>query len=156
MNETSSYRIPVLTFRLGEQDYGLRIEHVVEVAAMVAYSPVADTNPALLGLVNRHGTVLPLLDLRKVFEVPATAIDTNVLFIVATYQDALVGVVVDMVNQVEYIVAKSLRVAPGGGRWVDRVASHGDHLLQIIAIDALMKHYLPDSFIDVSNIEDSD
>jgi len=138
-------QIPILTFLLDDKRYALVIDYVVEVAAMVQYSPVADAIPALLGIVNRHGQAMPLLDLRIVFGLTSPPIDTNVLFVVAQHNDILVGLVVDAVNQVEYIHQSDLQVAPGGGRWVEQVASYQNDLLQIISLPALITHLLPET-----------
>jgi purine-binding chemotaxis protein CheW len=64
-------RQPVLTFTLGDGIYALPIEEVIEVAAMVELIPLADAPPEILGMVNRHGEIMPVLDLRQVFKQPA-------------------------------------------------------------------------------------
>lgn len=154
MSDKALDQIPVLTFMMGDKTYALLIEHVVEVAAMVQYSYVVDSILALLGMINRHGQVMPLIDLRIVFGLITPVIDTNVLFIVAQYEDTLVGLVVDTVNQVEYIYSSDLRVAPGGGRWVEQVASYQDDLLQIINLPAVIENLLPETLTAQQEIED--
>ena len=147
-------QLPILTFMLGARRYGLRIDYVVEVAAIVDYSTVADSSEALLGLINRHGQVVPLIDLRIVFGLDVPPIDTNVLFIVAQYNDIIVGLVVDAVNQVEYIREGDLRVAPGGGRWVEQVTGYQDELLQLINLSAIISNILPETLTAQQEIED--
>lgn len=145
MNEPVIEQVPILTFILGEKRYAIRIEHVVEVAAMMQYSPIADSIPALLGIINRHGDVVPLIDLRIVFGLTPPPIDTNVLFVVAQFNEILVGLVVDTVYQVEYIHKGDLRAAPGGGRWIEQVAGYQDELLQIVDLSAIVTHLLPET-----------
>jgi purine-binding chemotaxis protein CheW len=74
---------PVLTFRLANQHYALPIEQVLEVAAMVSITTVPDAPPAMLGLANRHGEVLPIIDMRKAFRLPTSEITVATMFIVA-------------------------------------------------------------------------
>src|SRR5688572_8043469 len=93
---------PFLTFNLGPQRYALPIEQVVEVAAMIEVVSMPDSSPEFLGVVNRHGDVLPMLDLRPLFQQKVTPLTPLTLFIVATYGGQQVGLVVDDVNQVEY------------------------------------------------------
>lgn len=154
MNVQTIDRIPVLTFMMGDKQYALLIDYVVEVAAMVHYSEVADATPFLLGMVNRHGQVMPLIDLRIIFGLETPIIDTNILFVVARHNNILVGLVVDAVNQVEYIYQSDLRVAPGGGRWIKQVASHHDDLLQIVNLPAVVNHLLPETLTAQQEIED--
>ena len=145
MSDKATNQIPILTFILADKRYALRVDHVVEVAAMMQYSPIADSIPSLLGIINRHGEVVPLIDLRIVFDYVAPPIDTSVLFIIAQYNETLVGLVVDAVYQVEYIHEGDLRVAPGGGRWVEQVVGYHDELLQIIDLSAIVTHLLPET-----------
>lgn len=154
MTDAGLDQIPILTFMLGSEHYALRIDYVVEVAAMVEHSSIADASPALLGIINRHGQVMPLIDLRIVFELPTPPIDTNVLFIVTSYEDTLVGLVVDNVNQVEYIDASELKVAPGGGRWIDNVTNYQDKLIQLISLPTIISELLPETITKQQEIED--
>ncbi len=154
MTDTMLDPIPILTFMLGTERYALLIDYVVEVAAMVEYSTIADASPAFLGIINRHGQVMPLIDLRKVFNLSTPPINTNVLFIVSKFEDTLVGLVVDAVNQVEYIQAKDLRVAPGGGRWIEQVASHNEQLIQLINLPTIIHELLSDTITTKQEIED--
>ncbi len=153
MTDATYDKLPILTFTLGDESYALKIEGVVEVAAMVDYSPVTDANPALLGLINRHGQVMPLIDLRVVFQCHVPPIDSNVLFIVAQHDGVLVGLVVDAVNQVEYMEQGDSTVAPGGGRWIEEVASYGDKLIQIVSLTAIIENLLPET-IAKQEVED--
>lgn len=114
MSDTSAQHLPVLSFRLGEQRYALMIEDVVEVAAMVALAPVPDAPPHLLGVANRHGEVLPMLDLRLMFGLVPQPIEAATLFIVVQYEGQITGLVVDEINQVEY--RANLAARSTGGR----------------------------------------
>ena len=145
MTDVAYDRIPILTLTLGGEQYALKIDYVVEVAAMVEYSTVADADPSLLGLINRHGQVMPLIDLRVVFQCDAPPIDPNVLFVVSQFEDKLVGLVVDTVNQVEYVKQGDLKSAPGGGRWIEQVVSYKDDLIQLISLPAIVKKLLAET-----------
>ncbi len=132
----------ILTFSLGAQLYALPIEDVVEVAAMVERTIVPDARPELLGVVNRRGQILPLLDLRLVFHQPAAPVTSATLFIVASHADKLVGLVVDEVQQVEYIpAAEKTRTS---AKIIRGMISHKEQLIQIIALPVIMATYLSD------------
>lgn len=141
---------PLLTFRLGNQRYALPIPQVVEVMAMVELITLAEMPPAVRGIANRHGEMLPVLDLRAVFGVLATPPTVSTLFIVAQptgideahpTTDATaqrVGLVVDEVYGVNYVDALQVRAARGVGRFVQELASDGTHLWQIVALQPLL------------------
>lgn len=135
---------PFLTFRLGQQTYALPIAQVVEVAAMIELVTVANAPPALLGVVNRHGSVLPLLDLRLVFGQPAAPITDSTLFIVAAVGMRQVGLVVDEVYQVVYFDTVQLAASPIRERYVECILTYRDQLVQIPALSALLAAFLPE------------
>src|SRR3954449_11063023 len=74
-------RLPLLTFRLGEGRYALLIEDVVEVAAMVDMLSLPTERTEILGYINRRGSILPLVDLRRVFKQPSAPINSATVFI---------------------------------------------------------------------------
>jgi purine-binding chemotaxis protein CheW len=140
MNEIEA--LPFLWCRIGEQSFGLSIAHVIEVAAMVAFIPLADADPAVCGVLNRRGEVLPLLDLRRVFNAPISASTPETLFIVVQGETQRAGLIVDEVYQVRYWPASQIYAAPGTARFIDSIVSDESGLIQIIALEALLAHTL--------------
>jgi purine-binding chemotaxis protein CheW len=134
--------IPVLAFRLADQFYALPISCVVEVAAMVALTQLPDAPPVILGLANRHGEVLPILDLRIAFGLPAEPIGLSTLFIVCELDHLRAGFVIDEVFQVRYIAPEMLRDAHGAGRLVKQYASDGNEVYQVIQLRYLFEAHL--------------
>ena len=130
---------PFLTFSLGEQKYALPIDVVVEVAAMVELAEVADSPPEMSGIANRHGAVLPVFDLRRVFGHEATPVNLSTLFIVAAYDGQTAGLVVDDVQQVEYI--EPTHQTPTAGKYIHDIVSHKGQLVQLISLPALLETF---------------
>lgn len=137
-------QLPVLTFRVAEQRCALPIARVLEVMAMVELTPLPDAPPALMGLANRHGEILPMLDMRRVFGHAPLTVTLSTLFIVAQQAERRVGLVVDEVYQVHYLHENQVQPAQGG-RYITRVASDGDNLWQIVALPPLLHTYLDNS-----------
>jgi purine-binding chemotaxis protein CheW len=52
----------VLLVRLGERQYGLPLAMVERVLPMAAVLPLPDSGEGLLGVLNLHGEVLPVID----------------------------------------------------------------------------------------------
>ncbi|MCA0458508.1 MAG: chemotaxis protein CheW [Chloroflexi bacterium] len=131
-------RLPLLTFRLGERRYALLIEDVVEVAAMVDLLKIPAEREELLGYINRRGKVLPLLDLRTVFKQPFQPITSASVFIVVAGGDHHFGLVVDAVEQVEYVDALQLSDSMISSPYLHGIISHQDEMISIIALPALL------------------
>ena len=56
-----------LTFRLGNEDYGIEIRYVTEIVGMQKITEVPDMPNFVKGVVNLRGQVIPVLDMRLRF-----------------------------------------------------------------------------------------
>ena len=148
MPEADSQLIPYLIFRLGSQQYALVVDQVIEVAAMVELVTMPHTPPAVLGIANRHGQVLPILDLRHVFDQPVAKIDIATLFIVAQYDDRQIGLVVDEVQQIEYFDASLVARSASAQTHIQGIATHEGNLVQLIALPSLIAAFLPHGMLE--------
>jgi purine-binding chemotaxis protein CheW len=135
--------MPVLTFTLDDQFYALPIDQVVEVASMVELVHPSRAQPEVLGMANRHGEVLPVLDLRLIMGAVAKPVDEWTLFMVAHFRGQLFGLVVDEVQQVDYIPVAHIHQSTTAGLYVRGIISFKQRLIQIIALEPLMAAYVP-------------
>lgn len=79
-----SEQLEVLAFRLAWEDYAVESRFVREVCALEQLTPVPCTPPFVLGLVNLHGEILSVIDLKTFFELPAQGLtDLNKLIVLA-------------------------------------------------------------------------
>jgi purine-binding chemotaxis protein CheW len=139
---SAAHTQPFLWCRIGEQTYGIAIAHVIEVAAMVAFASLPESHPAVCGVINRRGDVLPLLDLRRVFNAPVSSLTPETLFIVVQGETQRAGLIVDEVYQVKYWPTAQIFPAPRSSSFLDSIVSHETELIQVIALNALLAHTL--------------
>ena len=138
MMSPDAVRLPLLTFRLGEGRYALLIEDVVEVAAMVDMLSLPTERAEILGYINRRGSILPLVDLRTVFKQPSAPINSATVFIVAAGGNKQFGLVVDAVEQVEYVDALQMSDTLASSPYLHGIISHQNDMISIIALPSLM------------------
>ena len=89
-----------LTFHVSEQLYALRSEDVLEVIRMPAVARVPQCPPALLGIANLRGAVLPIAGLRQLLGKSAVAAGASERVIVLDI-GAPIAVAVDSVATLE-------------------------------------------------------
>ncbi|HBT76189.1 MAG TPA: chemotaxis protein CheW [Planctomycetaceae bacterium] len=92
-----------LTFRLGNEDYGIEIRYVTEIVGMQKITEVPDMPQFVKGVVNLRGQVIPVLDMRIRFHMEARPYDERTCIVVVNIIGAQVGLVVDTVNEVRNI-----------------------------------------------------
>lgn len=136
----------VVTFMLGDQFYALLIDDVIEVAAMVELIHLANARAEVLGAVNRHGVVLPILDARLMLGHDAQRIDDMTMFIVVGVNEPVIGLVVDRVLQVEYISGQKLNLS-GIDRFIRGLLTQGGRVIQLLDLDQILEAFLPESAV---------
>ena len=83
-NAAASSPREVLVFEVGGQKYALPTADVCELVRAVAITPVPGAPAVIEGVVDVRGRVLPVLDVRARFRLPAKALDPSDHFIVAS------------------------------------------------------------------------
>jgi purine-binding chemotaxis protein CheW len=90
-----------LVFLLGDDEFGLPIDAVVEVAQVPAHiSRVPKTPKFLEGVVNLRGEVLPVVDQRRRFDMPKLENNASQRLIVIKTERHRAGIIVDAVSDV--------------------------------------------------------
>ena len=102
-----------LTFRLGKETYGLEI---LQVRELISYpdsiTRVPRMPPFLLGMINLRGMVLPIMDLRKRFEMSDFETGPFTVIIIVQIKSKVIGAVVDSVVDVVNLQNNNLLEAP--------------------------------------------
>lgn len=67
----SADTIDLLLFQLSGEGYGIESEYVQEVQPLEELTPLPEVPSFVLGIVNIRGRILSVIDLRKLFDLPA-------------------------------------------------------------------------------------
>jgi purine-binding chemotaxis protein CheW len=108
-----------LTFLLDDQEYGLEIFKIREIRGYAPITPIPNVPSHVRGVMNLRGTVLPVVDLRMKFRLPAVEYNKFTVIVIATVGDKTVGLLVDAVSDVLMVENDSIREAPDFGSAVD-------------------------------------
>jgi len=134
----------ILTFHLGRERYGLPILSVREIVGMIPITHVPRTPAYLLGMVNLRGAVVPVVDTRRRFGMPARDADEKTCIVVLDIGDSGVGIVVDRVTDVTDIAADQIEAVPvpestdGRTQFVVAIAHDGDDMLMLLDMDEVI------------------
>jgi purine-binding chemotaxis protein CheW len=103
----------VLVFRLGDDEFGLPIEAVVEVSQVpVQITRVPKTPRFLEGIVNLRGEVLPVVDQRRRFDMPQLEKKETRRLVVVKTERHRAGIIVDSVSDVLRTFLENVAPAP--------------------------------------------
>ncbi|MEJ5300822.1 MAG: chemotaxis protein CheW [Thermodesulforhabdaceae bacterium] len=112
-----------LTFRLGEEEYGIEILKVKEIIGMMPITPIPQTPEYIKGVINLRGKVIPVIDLRLRFRMPEVPYTERTCIIVVEVKVAnepiSIGIVVDAVSEVSQIKEEDIEATPSFGTSLD-------------------------------------
>jgi purine-binding chemotaxis protein CheW len=142
-----------LTFVCDAQEYGVEILRVQEIKGWDNVTRVPHSPNYILGVMNLRGTIVPVVDLRCRFGLPARPFDTSTVVIVVrvtrgTGSEGTVGLVVDAVSDVHNFSANSVRPPPELGAsleqaFVNGIATAEEKLVMLLDIDKLAGDAVP-------------
>jgi len=102
-----------IIFRLGDQEYGLPIAAVDEVARRPDHVTRLPRAPAFVdGVMNLRGSVVPIVDLRRRFEISSKEPGVAQRILVLSVGGGRTGFMVDRVTEVIKVPAAAIRPAP--------------------------------------------
>lgn len=101
----------MVTFSLAGKDYAIDIMKVKEIAKAGHFTYVPNTLPFVLGVYNLRGDIIPIIDLRRFFniEVPEREKDALENMLIVSVEDQPFGVVVDVIDKVVGIQESSIQ-----------------------------------------------
>jgi len=102
----------MVTFNLGQEEFGVNILQVQEINRMVEITQVPQTEQYVEGIINLRGKVIPIIDLRKKFSMAEKEYDNHTRIVVVDVANETVGLVVDGVSEVLRVPSGSLEPAP--------------------------------------------
>jgi len=152
---TSQY----LTFICAGEEYGVEILCVQEIKGWENVTRVPYTPHYLLGVMNLRGVIVPVIDLRVRFGLPARAMDGSTVVVVvrvrSSHGEKTAGIVVDAVSEVYSVAPEDIKPTPDLGASPNDACVRGlttvdEKMVMLLDIDRLVS-----SCIDAPEATDS-
>ncbi len=132
-----------VTFRMGNETYGVNVMQVQEVLRMTDIAPVPGAPNYVLGIINLRGNVVTVMDTRKRFGLMPVEADDATRVVIIEAEDQVVGILVDSVAEVVYLSQSDIEMAPNVGneessRYIQGVANRKEGLLILVDLNRLL------------------
>ncbi len=132
----------LVTFRLGEEEYGVDILKVHEIDRMMDITEVPNAPSCIEGVINLRGKVIPVINLRKKFNLPPREADERTKIVVVDIGTSA-GMIVDSVSEVLRISSDIIEPPPPmasgtGSEYIRGVGKLQDRLLILLDIEKLL------------------
>ncbi len=136
-----------LTFMLAGEEYGVDILRVQEIKGWESSTEIPNTPDYIQGVMNLRGTIVPIVDLRRRFDLEKVEYsNTTVVIVLKTKSnetEKTIGFVVDAVSDVYNVTEEQLKPSPDFGNavsteFVRGLATVDEKMLILLDIDHLI------------------
>jgi purine-binding chemotaxis protein CheW len=132
-----------VTYRLGEETYGINVMQVQEVLRHTEIAPVPCAPDYVLGIINLRGNVVTVIDTRSRFGLPPAEVTDNSRIVIIESEQQVVGILVDSVAEVVYLRSSEIDSAPNVGteesaKFIQGVSNRDGELLILVDLNKLL------------------
>jgi purine-binding chemotaxis protein CheW len=132
----------LVTFRLGDEEYGVDILKVHEIDRMMDITEVPNAPSSIEGVINLRGKVIPVINLRRKFNLPEKEADSRTKIVVVDIGTSA-GMIVDSVSEVLRISSDIVEPPPPmtasvSSEYIKGVGKLKDRLLILLDIEKLL------------------
>jgi purine-binding chemotaxis protein CheW len=133
----------LVTFRLGEDLFAADIFSVERVLRYVAPTPVPDMPAYIEGIMDYQGRVVPIVNLRLRFELPAAPAAGETRTLVLNVAGEWIGIVVDAVTEVASYDKAAVSPPPKlfrglSAEYLKGIVRRGDRLIIFLDVNQLL------------------
>lgn len=148
-----------LTFMLGDEEYGVDILTVQEIRGWSKTTVIPNAPAYMRGVINLRGIIVPIIDLRKRFNLPDIEFTSTTVVVVVkvshTDGERTVGLVVDAVSDVhmishEDINKSSIMAGAISTKYIKGLASVNDKMVILLTVDELINDGVLEEVMAVS------
>ena len=115
-NEREAQKGKYMTFKSGNEYFGLKIQYVNEIIQYQPITAVPETEDYIKGLINLRGKVIPVIDVRLRFKQEPFEYNDRTCIIVISVKSTVVGLIVEKIAEVVEIKEENILPPPTIGR----------------------------------------
>lgn len=128
---------------MAEAEFGVDIRHVREVIRVTEIIRMPRTPQFIEGIINLRGRILPVLDLKKRFQLPAAERTDQTRIMVVEWRGQFVGFLVDRVNEVVRVPSASVSAPPEmilniAGHYLEGIVEVQGRLLILLDMERIL------------------
>lgn len=154
-NTLQTKRERYLTFYLGNEQYGIAIDKIKEIIAMMKITNVPKIPSYMRGVINLRGSIIPVVDTRLRFNMEHREEDMNTTIIIVEVEKVSIGFIVDRVEEVSSIDSSNLSEPPKFGNNIDTDFINGVAQIenQVVMILDVLKLFEADELLSIEQIQ---
>ena len=146
MGEIDTQQDKYVTFKTGNEYFGLKIEYVNEIVVMQEIAQIPESEEYIKGLINLRGKIIPVIDVRIRFKKEPVEYNDRTCIIVVNVKGTVVGLIVEKIAEVVEIKEEDVMEPPTIGneeksqnKYVYGIGKVGESVKLLLDPDRLIK-----------------
>ena len=148
MSANDKQRNKYVTFKSGNEYFGLKIEYVSEIIVYQEITEIPESEDYIKGLINLRGKIIPVIDVRIRFKQEPMEYTDRTCIVIVNVNDMVVGLIVEKIAEVVEIKEEDILPPPtvviGGedklqNRYVYGIGKVGDNVKLLLDPERLLK-----------------
>ncbi|NHN32810.1 chemotaxis protein CheW [Paenibacillus agricola] len=133
----------LVTLRVDGEHFGIPITQVYEIIFVSKLTGIARAPRSIIGVINLRGQIIPVIDLRLLFDKPKAEPTKRQRIVVTQSQGKIIGLLVDEVTEVLRILEGNLEAAPDTlmttyTSYIDSIYKLEDRIVVLLQMDQLL------------------
>ena len=145
MGEFDTQKGKYVTFKSGNEYFGLKIEYVSEIIGFQEITEIPESEDYIKGLINLRGKIIPVIDVRIRFKQEPFEYTDRTCIIVIEFNNLVEGLIVEKIAEVVEIQEENILPSPSIGRadksqnkYVYAIGKVGDDVKLLLDPDRLL------------------
>jgi chemotaxis signal transduction protein/chemotaxis methyl-accepting protein methylase len=137
------YDLKIVSFRIGQELYGIDIMNIKEILKEKKFTHVPNTLDFVTGVFNLRGEIMPVIDLAKMFHLQSIVENTEIKsIIVVKVENLILGLIVDQIQHVISLRKNDIQppsplLGTINERYIDGVLELNNKLYVILDVEAI-------------------
>lgn len=112
MSEYDTQKGKYVTFKSGNEYFGLKIQYVNEIIVFQEITQIPECEDYIKGLINLRGKIIPVIDVRLRFKQEPFEYNDRTCIIVINVKSTVVGLIVEQIAEVVEIKEENILPSP--------------------------------------------
>lgn len=145
MSEHDTQKGKYVTFKSGNEYFGLKIQYVNEIIVFQEITEIPESEDYIKGLINLRGKIIPVIDVRLRFKQEPFEYNDRTCIIVINVRSTVVGLIVEKIAEVVEIQEENILPSPSIGqadksqnKYVYAIGKVGDAVKLLLDPDKLL------------------
>ena len=145
MDERDTQKGKYVTFKSGDEYFGLKIQYVNEIIVFQEITKIPESEDYIKGLINLRGKIIPVIDVRLRFKQEPFEYTDRTCIIVVNVKNIVVGLIVEQIAEVVEIQEENIIPSPTVGKadksqnkYVYAIGKVGDRVKLLLDPDRLL------------------